>query len=891
MKELQQLLGESSGAVLLAADLHVHTPRSQDMDKKWQEATPEDVVQHALTNGMQIIAVTDHNTAEWCHRVQDAAEGTGLHVFPGVEISTPQGHLVAIFDNDKTAEAIHGILLNAGMKQEDLGTDRAVTGENMDKVAERVEREGGVAIAAHVDNPDRGFMNATKVGAQKKAIYECRSIRAFEVGAPERRDVYQAGKMPGYIRRVACIQSSDSRSQAGSQHQLDAIGARHCYLKMDDVSVEGIKQAFLDPDMRVRLTCDERPAPERVIEGMWVTGGFLQGQMFRFSDDLSCLIGGTGVGKSLTVELIRFALAQQTQVKKIYEEVESQLSEALGDGGKVYVLLRRLGHPYLIEREYSSTFETAPVVYSVGDNRQLQPVDDIDVPTFFPIKGYSQSEIIEFTRDAPVRLTLIDDLIDLSGERQTIKTTKGELRTNAAQIIESQRELESAEEILKERGTVKADIKKLEDTLKDERVAKHRLWYGERDALDAAEGTLDELHERAARDFPKLDSPLISDELPDETPNPDVFKQVAEIEGDISKALDTAADDLKEAFTSSQTRLAAVRKGWQLKFDGAEKKYQELLQELDTENVGYQALNTKLLELKARLKELDQKRSEVDTKIKPNLKKLSDRREELLTHLQRQRIAIREKREAKAAELTQALDQRVRVRVRREAERDHFCKALLTIRTGSYLHEEHVRQMADQAHPVAFVKHLLAEEYDQLKEKTGGVEESQFERLREVVLEQNRLTDLYELQIVDLEDRVEVSLKIGDGLYKDLESLAHGQKCTVILSVAMAEGTFPLVADQPEDALHAQFIEEHIVKTLRERRGMRQYVFATRNANVLVSGDAEQVFVLESDAQRGRVERRGSIDRLSTRDLIVLNLEGGAEAFARRSLKYGIEAS
>lgn len=94
---------------------------------------------------------------------------------------------------------------------------------------------------------------------------------------------------------------------------------------------------------------------------------------------------------------------------------------------------------------------------------------------------------------------------------------------------------------------------------------------------------------------------------------------------------------------------------------------------------------------------------------------------------------------------------------------------------------------------------------------------------------------------------------------------------------------------QSVGALHAQFIEDHIVSTLRDRRGMRQYLFATRNANALVSGDAEQVFVLEGDDTHGRIERSGSIDRLTTRDLIVLNLEGGQDAFARRSRKYGIQ--
>lgn len=893
MNEIQQLIEQPNGAIFRAADLHVHTPESPDMDKKWDNATAEEVVQHALDNGMEIIAVTDHNTAAFCDKVVAAAEGTRLHVFPGVEISTPQGHLIAVFDKSMSADAINGLLMNAGIKHEQLGTNAAVTeGHDMDEVARFVEDKGGVAIAAHVDSSDRGFMKATPTGADRMRIYRCRHIRAFEVADSDRRDVYQAGKMQGYPRRVACIQSSDCRSEAGGQHQLDAIGARHCYLKMDDVSVEGIKQALLDPHMRIRFTCDEQPAPERIIEGMWVTGGFLQGQMFRFSDDVSCLIGGTGVGKSLTVELLRFALDQQTQVEKIRDEVKSLLSQKLGDGGKVYVLLQRLGHRYVVEREFSSRWDGSPAVYGVDEHGALQPVEDIDVPTFFPIKGYSQSEIIEFTRDDPVRLSLIDDLIDLSAERQAITKVKGELRTNHTKIIETQRELESAEEMLKERGTVQADKEKLEETLKDERVAKHRLWYDEQQALDNAETALDSLQTTVSARFPKLTTSLLGDSVQDDdTPNPNILTEVERIEADVQKLLDGTSSELREGLISAQTRLAAERKKWQVDFEEAEQKYQELLQELDTEGVGFQALNEQLVGLKVRLRELTQKRAEVNNEIRPRLGTLHQERDDLLDELQKQRLTIRAKREEKAVELTQALENRVRVEVEREAERDDFRALLKEIKIGSLLRDQHMEQMADEAHPVSFVKHLVAEEYDQLKKKTGGMDKSDFEKLREVVFEKNRLAELYELQIVDVEDRIGVSLQVADGVFKKVGKLAHGQRCTVILSVAMAEGEFPLIADQPEDALHAEFIEKNIVSTLRERRGIRQYIFATRSANILVSGDAEQVIILESDADRGHIESAGSIDRMTTRDLILLKLEGGEEAFAQRSRKYGIEAS
>ena len=89
-------------------------------------------------------------------------------------------------------------------------------------------------------------------------------------------------------------------------HQLDAIGQRRTFLSMGDVSVPGLRQALLDPEVRVRLEVDPRPEPSAVIEGLWVSGGFLAGQVLRFSNNITCLIGGTGSGKSLSIEL-RFA--------------------------------------------------------------------------------------------------------------------------------------------------------------------------------------------------------------------------------------------------------------------------------------------------------------------------------------------------------------------------------------------------------------------------------------------------------------------------------------------------------------------------------------------------------------------------------------------------------
>src|SRR2546427_9848750 len=81
-------------------DLHVHTPASADFDKR--QMSPDDFVSAAIRKGVDGIAITDHNTAEWIDQIKEAAKGK-LAVFPGVEITAAGGkegsiHIIAIFD-------------------------------------------------------------------------------------------------------------------------------------------------------------------------------------------------------------------------------------------------------------------------------------------------------------------------------------------------------------------------------------------------------------------------------------------------------------------------------------------------------------------------------------------------------------------------------------------------------------------------------------------------------------------------------------------------------------------------------------------------------------------------------------------------------------------------
>lgn len=91
-------------------DLHLHTTHSDG------QHSPSDVVSLALRSGLAAIAVTDHDILSAIEPTRRTAEGTGLEVFTGVEISTEyagkEHHLLAYFfdeDDDDLNELLQEI--------------------------------------------------------------------------------------------------------------------------------------------------------------------------------------------------------------------------------------------------------------------------------------------------------------------------------------------------------------------------------------------------------------------------------------------------------------------------------------------------------------------------------------------------------------------------------------------------------------------------------------------------------------------------------------------------------------------------------------------------------------------------------------------------------------
>ena len=100
-----------------------------------------------------------------------------------------------------------------------------------------------------------------------------------------------------------------------------------------------------------------------------------------------------------------------------------------------------------------------------------------------------------------------------------------------------------------------------------------------------------------------------------------------------------------------------------------------------------------------------------------------------------------------------------------------------------------------------------------------------------------------------------------------------GQKCTALVIIALSEGVWPIIIDQPEDALDIRTVWEDVSQKLRSNKTNRQFILTTHNNTVAVSSDTDMMIYLESDAVSAKLTCLGGIE-CAKREAIEV-LEGG----------------
>lgn len=887
---LTELAQEASGARFRLADLQLHTPVDRNFRPGRHVDTPkqradfaERYVAAALKRNLEVVAITEHNDVSWIDEIRDAA-GNKLLIFPGFEVASAEGvHVLCLFEPDAATSRLDELLVELGLPSEQRwhpdGAPRMSKLSLQDLVAFIHERDG-LCILSHVDRED-GVLHRLSGEPRVRAwlesgalVVQCsRNPRQMEDGFVKRTLLNEEGNY-NRERPYACIQTSDART-------LAEIGSKATYIKMSSESIEGLRQAFYDPDSRTRFPDEHELKPyPKILAAEW-DGTFIDAAI-PFNANLNCLIGGKGTAKSTVIETLRHAFGLPIASQAVAEQAEALLAEVFPASGKLSLLVE-VPEPqptrYIVER----TGRERPIVRDADTGSIIAGLEPLGL--FQPVI-FGQKEIYETALRMESQLDLLDrfcgdDLTALRQQEKQLMRTVAQKSTEARQVHE---ELAGLEDRVSELPVVREKKRLFDQAGLAGKLEEQKQLERERSFLDAAWQRLDE-HQAVLHDIVDAAAKVALPPKVRGTPNADIVTAASDLLGRMNSSWEQAASEVAGEITRSRVELGELRRTWQERFETRRAEFDAAVADVagahgESNIRDYLQLDAKIDRLTMLEEQADSRRQTLDT--------LHAERHELVTQLREARRQIFLVRERQARQLTTRLSGAVSVTVTHQGNREQFLKELRNLRSGAGSRQLEQLVNRDDFSPARFAQ--LGRSGAEALVSDFGVSEGTAQQITKVLTDER----VDRLEILALEDRVEISLNVGaDGRaeFRPLDRLSAGQRSTAILLLALLESDGPLVLDQPEDDLDNRFIYEDVVRRLREAKERRQFIIATHNANIPVLGDAEQIIILDAtvvgDRMVARAAARGSIDDAELHGPLEDVLEGGREAFERRKEKYG----
>ena len=863
---------DSDGLLWKRIDLHFHTPGSTD-DYKNLATTPEQLVASAKQAGLDGFAVTDHNTGAWIDKIKAVAKTEGLVIFPGVEVTVAGGernvHILAIFDPSKGTADIHDFLAQVSITEDKRGSTTTLARGDVNEVIDKIASREGVPLLAHSDSTS-GVTQEIR-GQARKQIIQNPNLLGAEITKEETAAFFK-GDDPEYRRKLAVLQGSDC-------HSPDEIGRRASYFKLGAMTITALKQCMYDPDTRIR-TVDYAAVQYPTITRMEITGGFFDGVTMRLHPGLNTIIGGKGVGKSLLVEFMRFALDQPSDVGAINVDHEGKLLRRLGVGGAVTVTCQMpSGSNYHITRSYDQATNSI-VVTDLSDSTSY----DGSVASLFPVLAYSQNEVIDISRDSNVQLRLIDRLIDLDAHYREIEGYFSRLDSTVDQFIEARAASERVQSLDIDIATKDNHIRELDRTLAHDNFRLQKDWDRKAVLLKQIAETATQYAQvvkGVTQDVDATKLPNLSEDDKGDVAFQSYYGAVSLALGTLKARLEKDIQTFDELLVTAETH----RQQWQNKKDLWDNTLQEFLREIGGEQAALSAQRTKLA---GELEDLKEQRQTFAQQA-GDFPRHAQQYYSLLDQLDRANDRRYQMRSGVYDELTHKSSGRLRLNLKMGADRSKFDQALEDLFRGMNIQQRYRVQLAQSMSPRSFVKVVVDKNQETLESEGGLTNIASTKVVEGVPANDGLMRQLLSIPYKSMpEDVPEILYQKEDGNYYPLEELSVGQKCTALMLIALSEGELPILIDQPEDALDVATVYTDVVQRLRSGKDQRQFIITTHNPNVAVSSDSDKYHVLKGTATTGEIVCAGAIDLENVANEVIDHLEGGVEPYRLRGQKYNV---
>jgi len=849
-------------------------------------AATTEFIHQAVRAGIRLVAVTDHN----CGIAVDVAiavvqrEELPLVVLSGVEIDAPGGYQVLVIMNPeyltKTRQESWGRAIEHFLNHT-CGISSPVT--NSDGCAEPINRDihevlhrvciedMGVPILAHVHGDKGLFKKATASIRQKFFSNQMEGKYYFALDHKSNEQVAATIQtLSGWgvdPRKFALVKTSDA-------HQASDVGSVYTWVKADR-TYEGLKQIIYDPASRISQQSQEPARPTNAISSVTFNvpehavlrvrhkdGKDTQERFcfagvsatFELSPFFNCFIGGRGSGKSTVLNFLGQHATDPSSSQAFWKRIQPSFDT------KDRMLFSFAGvetFEYIGQSEVES-FATNKAAFTnaiyeranILSDDALQKCDGALSRALGKLGGFRDmvAEIDRLnaghetksrekrTLEGSIRITQSDEYLAIVETIQNKTNDKQRLESWRAGVTDLREAIASLERI-PDFESADADVKAqlATDETDVARVYVEAFMEAHRN-IDAATKILD------ARNFEVL-----------EQLEEAIGKEIAENEGQLSALLAEAGLSQENILQIKSAPQKLVRIGDELT------KLRKRIDEREAELARYDQV----------LAEIEQCKAEYETAINGAIAPLVEVLDEQARENQKKdirNIGLNYFFDSEGAWHDIASDvHREFGRQYGDGERGDFVRGYIL---------EH-RDVFSSDHNA--IKDLLGRE-----ERTAGYVKflrdafstgSAFQIFR--TIRDGRLNDVSKYK------RIQV-------LYdaRDIERASFGQKCTAVMVILLLFGNYPLIIDEPEAHLDSSLIANYLVPLIKRKKSSRQLVFSTHNANFVVNGDAEKIFILKNETGTTEI-LEATIEDLARREEL-LKLEGGREAFRKRGEKLHI---
>lgn len=941
-------MNEYLGMRWFKCDLQVHTPADSQhwqgspivFGQESQSAT--EFAEACHRTGLDVIAVTDHNylSKDFLPYLKDALaeiehkHGHKITLFPGFEFEADVGkgmHVLCLFEPDTDLLCIDHILTECG-----VFLPRVLAGR-LQKSVKRLpeilgiiqkgnEQSGwrGIVILPHLfenslfdnDRISEWLQQEEFINPDLLAVELPKPVEKL---GPNFKKLFRSGSdcWPEWRRSspIATLMGSDNKKlidrDASGQPVANSLGYRHTWIKMSHPGIESLRQAFLDPDSRIRLSGDDPSSQEkhaRILSLSVNDAAFLGDQQIVFSPNFNAIIGGRGSGKSALLEGMRLAMGKDDDPK--LDDRAKEKVRRIRD-----LLTKNAGSQVRVHWRDADGVEDH-LLYMVSQaglgSCRVEDRSMTDLSSFLrdlPVQFFSQQQLNQITeRGGNVLLTLLDEFS--RDELTPLLQKEAELRHEIGQLFTFTAMLEQTDKDLSRLQQESADLERQWEARAalQEDARKHQGLKAEQAYMQKLKSALDE-------DAARLT---------------DVANDIWETHVDLGSSIerwphgawfqekDNRFLQAKETLKVAIGQAVETYRKTVFEIFGGDPEWSGIKQQFEQADATFaQACAAKGIDPAdvSRIQEIGQKRTlkkqELEQKQKERfrLQQLLGKMPELFQQLHANWLACHDVRKRVADEIVQAAKSGNKSVIGLMVSYFSDAVSFNTIwnrlssdgRTrlgrnweeiGAIVRDEYLD--SGRGNPVSLWTMLQSwmesEEIMpvQVQKKFGDIQVSIAE-IKSYLFGTARKA-WQETQLTRIEDTVDLVLyqnngheevgRVSDG------TLSDGQRNTAALAILLARGNHPLVIDQPEDELDSNFIFQELVPMLRRLKHSRQIILVTHNANLPVNGDAELVYALKAQGGRGVKRATGGLDRADVTLAVLDIMEGSEQAFRQRKEKY-----